>query len=108
MFKPFEITSTGLSAEVIKQIVGCGQKYSQINKIVLFGSRAMGTYRQGSDIDICLIGHSLDQNIGLKLASDLDELNLPYTFDIAIYHKIENSEFVEHINRVGMELPIGL
>lgn len=92
---------TGLSEQTIKEIQSCMQKYDRISQAILYGSRAKGTYQNGSDIDLCLLGEGLDLNLIYKLSDDLDELMLPYTFDISIKSKIENSELIKHIERVG-------
>lgn len=71
---------------------------------LIYGSRAIGTFRNGSDIDICLKGKKLSTKTFLKMENQLDDLMLPYTFDICIYHKIDNPNFINHIDRVGIPL----
>ena len=58
-------------------------------------------YKNGSDIDLTLIGESLTYKIIGNIENDLDELYLPYTFYLSIYHLLENDKFIEHIGRVG-------
>ena len=77
------------------------QKYSSIDEVIIFGSRAKGNYKNGSDIDLTLIGESLTYKIIGNIENDLDELYLPYTFDISIYHLLENDKLLDHIGRVG-------
>ena len=92
----------GLDPATIRKIKGAFSKYPQIEKVLLYGSRAKGNYRNGSDIDITLFGKELElSNSVYPLMDTLDELYLPYTFDISIFSHIDNEDLIEHINRVG-------
>jgi predicted nucleotidyltransferase len=93
----------GLSEQVIQKIWSVFALFPQVESVVLYGSRAKGNYRQGSDIDLTLFGENLDQMIVGNIAMQLDDLMLPYTFDLSIFQQIENIELVEHIQRVGIE-----
>ncbi|NOQ25361.1 MAG: nucleotidyltransferase domain-containing protein [Bacteroidales bacterium] len=75
-----------------------------IEKAILYGSRAKGNYRNNSDIDISLVGKAIDLTILLKLENQLDDLLLPYTIDLSIFYKIENTDLIDHINRLGIVL----
>ena len=101
-FKAFDISKTGLKKETIDQVCNLFDKNSFVNEGVLYGSRAMGTFKHGSDIDLCLLGNKLDENSLFKLRYQLDELMLAYQFDLSIFHLIENEDLKEHICRVGM------
>ena len=93
--------NTGLNNSDIEKIRNVVALYPQVEKVILYGSRAKGTYKPASDIDLTLVGTKLDLSIQQKIESDLDDLMLPYKFDISIYHQISNKELVEHIERVG-------
>jgi len=93
----------GLESKVISRIQDVMSSFTEIEKVTLFGSRAKGNYRPGSDIDLTLIGDDIDLKILNQLLLKLDELMLPYTFDISIFKQITNLEFIEHINRVGID-----
>ena len=67
----------------------------------MYGSRAKGNYRNGSDIDLTLIGKKLDLSKQFIIETELDDLLLPYKIDLSIYHKIENQDLIDHIKRVG-------
>ena len=69
----------------------------KIERVILYGSRAKGNYKPFSDIDITLLGEGLNQ-----LASDIDDLLLPYQFDISLFASLKNKELIEHIERVGI------
>ena len=83
----------------IKQVPG---KHHDIDEVIIYGSRAMGNYRPGSDIDISLKGENLTLHELNRIVQELDELDLPYQMDVSIYHQIDNAELVEHIDRVGV------
>jgi len=92
----------GLEEDTISKINGIFSKYSQIEKVILYGSRAKGNYHNGSDIDITLKGQNLTLgNSVYPIAEELDELYLPYMFDISIFSHIQDKNLIEHINRVG-------
>lgn len=71
-----------------------------VEKAVIYGSRAKGAFRPGSDIDLVLYGSISDDDL-LRLLNRLDELNTPYLFDITRYQDIDNDELYAHIARVG-------
>ncbi|WP_342084350.1 nucleotidyltransferase domain-containing protein [Dyadobacter sp. OTU695] len=92
----------GLSEKTIRVIQGVFAKHPQIQQAILYGSRAKGNYRNGSDIDLVLVGSELDLSQLFKIELELDDLLLPYKIDLAAYHKIENQELIDHIDRVGV------
>lgn len=94
---------TGLKADTIKKIQSVFIKYPQIECVILYGSRAKGTYKNGSDVDLTLKGRELDLHVLSKVGNDIDDLLLPYKFDLSIFSDIENKELRDHINRVGVE-----
>ena len=79
-------------------------KYSDIEKVVLYGSRAKGNYKMFSDVDITLMGNNLSFYLRTKLAIDIDYLLLPYQFDISIFSLLSNPDLIEHIQRVGITI----
>ncbi len=90
----------GLKDETIDKINSVLAKYPQVSKAVIYGSRAKGNYKNGSDIDLTLHGE-LDLTIQFKIDNNLDDLLLPYTFDLSIFSKLTDPEFISHIERVG-------
>lgn len=93
----------GLKIAEIAAIQNVFKLFSNLQKVVIYGSRAKGNYRPGSDIDLTLKGKGLDYQDLVAIESLLDELLLPYTIDLSIYHLIENSNLIDHIDRVGIE-----
>lgn len=94
--------SLGLKACDLKYIIECVKSFDEIEKVVVFGSRAKGNYKLGSDVDLAIYGDEIDFNIVAKLHYMLEEQGpLPYMFDVVNYSELENKELKEHIDRVG-------
>lgn len=91
----------GLSDTSIKKLLSVLEKKSSIQKAIIYGSRAIGNFREGSDIDMTLFGESLVEKDLFVLLDEIDDLLLPYTLDLSIYHLLKNEDLKEHINRVG-------
>ncbi|MEN9303386.1 MAG: hypothetical protein RL264_1815 [Bacteroidota bacterium] len=94
---------TGLSELNIEQIKQVIASFPEISKVLLFGSRAIGTYRPNSDIDLCLYGEHLNLTLLNRLEEKLDDLLLPYRFDLLVHSRIKNADFLEHIALFGKE-----
>ena len=95
----------GLSAQTLGKIRDVFTRYPQVEEAVLYGSRARGDYKNGSDIDLTLRGgEALTHTILSRIANDLDDQLLPYTIDLSIFKNIRNPEMVEQIARVGIAL----
>jgi predicted nucleotidyltransferase len=92
----------GLKEEFVKQIQHVFSNFPGIERVTLYGSRAMGTFKPGSDIDLTLEGEGLNLQFLSRLDDELDELNSPYTFDLSLRKQIENPDLLEHIRRVGV------
>src|SRR5690606_2248456 len=90
----------GLSDNAIEKIKRVFRNNPNINEAIIFGSRALGNYREGSDIDITLKGNLTFDSL-LRIESELDNEMLPYKFDLSLFENINNLELIEHVNRVG-------
>ena len=91
----------GLSGKELEEITRIFRKFPDIQEAVLFGSRAMGTFKPGSDVDIALKGPITLQVIAHVKALLEEESPLPYTFDVVDYQAIETVAFKEHIDKHG-------
>ena len=91
----------GLSAEVIEKFHSVFKKYPEVEEVIIYGSRAKGTYRPGSDIDITLKGENITEATRAKIWLDLDDLNTPYLVDLSIFDSLDSANLLEHIARVG-------
>ncbi|MBI9064426.1 MAG: nucleotidyltransferase domain-containing protein [Marinilabiliaceae bacterium] len=94
----------GISSNDLERIIRIIKKCPKIEDAILFGSRAKGTFSNGSDIDIALKGKDILLNDILDLSIELDELYLPYKFDLIIYDRIKEDALKDHINRIGISL----
>ncbi len=94
----------GLKDTIIDLIIRVFADIPEIEQAIIYGSRAKGNNRKGSDIDIVLKGEKLTLQELNRLSLALDDLLLPYTFDLTIYHRINNPELLDHISRVGRVL----
>jgi predicted nucleotidyltransferase len=93
----------GLSEIVIQKVCNIFLHYPSIIQVILYGSRAKGTYKEGSDIDISLVG-DIDFDSFATIKTALDDLCLPYHIDLSIFQDIANKELIDHIQRVGIVL----
>ena len=94
----------GLPEETIAQIVTTLAEFPQVEKAVLFGSRAKGTHKRGSDIDLALIGTTLDWLTAGRIDGALDDLPVPYRFSVIVLNERTDSAVAAHIQRVGIPL----
>ncbi|MEO8355283.1 MAG: nucleotidyltransferase domain-containing protein [Chloroflexota bacterium] len=93
----------GLPQSAVRKICAVLSRYPQVDKAILYGSRAKGNYKNGSDIDLTLSGGAdLSLKVIYKILDDLDELLLPYTIDLSIFDQIDDPDVIEHIQRVGV------
>lgn len=92
----------GLKEEVIEAIQQVFVTHPEVEEAILYGSRAKGNYKPASDIDLTLIGGNIDTTLLHKISWELDDLLLPYTFDLSIFHQLNNTALLDHINRVGL------
>ena len=93
--------NTGLSDEIIDMLNSVFKQHKQIKQVILFGSRAKGTAENNSDIDLAIEG--IDDELQIQaIAMTLEELPLPYQFDVKALSNIKNPKLKEHIQRVGI------
>ena len=80
------------------------RSHPHVQKVVLYGSRALGRLRAGSDIDLCLEAPSMELGELLELGAALDDLLLPWQIDLQLRHLIAHEELLAHIERAGQLL----
>lgn len=99
------MANTGLSHTDITQIKQAIAQFSDIDEVFIFGSRAKGTYKKGSDIDLA-IQFSKNEHPPIQLIHDKleEETLLPYFFDVIDISTIENQDLKDHINRIAVPL----
>lgn len=95
----------GLKEEDIAYIVTALSKFDEIKKAAIFGSRAKGNYKPGSDVDIAVFGEDISFSTIAHLHFMLEEDSpMPYFFDIVDYTHLAHRELKEHIKRVGITI----
>ena len=94
----------GLTNGELEEIKNVFRLTPEIEKAVLFGSRAKGNYQPGSDIDLAVYGKGISFDDFLTLKVKLDELKLMQKVDLVKFESIENPDFIEHIKRVGITI----
>jgi predicted nucleotidyltransferase len=82
-------------------ICGVLCRHAEVTEARVFGSRARGTARPNSDVDLALWGNIPVWEVA-AIAGELDELPLPYTFDVVPYGAIRHQPLREHIERVAL------
>lgn len=96
------MTDFGLPERTLKDIAAFLARYPEIEAVKIFGSRATGHYRNGSDIDIALCG-PIDDILLSRIAGGLDNLSTPYKYDIVVYDRISHPPLKDHIDRYGID-----
>lgn len=91
----------GLKPHTISAIQNVFARHPEIKQAVLYGSRAKGTQRPGSDIDLTLFGEALTYTQLDRIETEIDDLLLPYTVDLSLHTQIDNADLLDHIRRVG-------
>ena len=91
----------GISQNALDKIKTVLFSMQGVEQVILYGSRAKGNYKEGSDIDLTIKGNLTFDDL-IKMSVNLDDLNLPWKIDLSLYNQIENKELLEHIDRVGV------
>ncbi|RWZ54494.1 nucleotidyltransferase domain-containing protein [Halobacillus fulvus] len=92
----------GLRQTDLEYIEAALSKYDEVEKAVIFGSRALGNYKRGSDIDLAVFGKNISERTLAFISLQLNEEDpLPYYFDILDYEKLYNEDLKKHIDEKG-------
>ena len=94
----------GLSPASILRLQGVLAGNARVEQARIYGSRAKGNYRPGSDIDLCLFGAGLTADDLLKIEVEIEALGLPYQVDLSLFAQIEDPALRSHIERIGQVL----
>jgi len=95
----------GLRRQDVDEIIRILQRYQVVEEAILFGSRAKGNFKKGSDVDIAIKGKGIDQEVVASISFLLNEETLlPYFFDIVHFEEISEQELREHVIRVGRSI----
>lgn len=91
----------GLSQNIIANISKVFTGFPKVEEVILYGSRALGNYRSGSDIDLAIFSEEINFTELLDIERKLDELDLAYTIDLLLFSKLDNENLKEHILNFG-------
>ena len=95
----------GISEKSFNLLLESLAKYPEVEEVTIFGSRAKGNFKKGSDIDLAIKGEKCSARLALTLQSYLnEELPIPYMVDVLDYNSLNHQELKEHIDRVGVKL----
>ena len=93
----------GISPKALDKIKTVLFSIQGVEQVILYGSRAKGNYREGSDIDLTVKGDLTFDNL-VKMSVNLDDLNLPWEIDLSLYSQINNKDLLDHIDRIGVSI----
>lgn len=91
----------GLTSIEMEQMRSVFASHKEVKQVWLYGSRARGNHQCYSDIDFMLVGKDIDLTCMAQIDEQLDDLFLPYRFDICAQHRLKNSALLASINREG-------
>jgi predicted nucleotidyltransferase len=92
----------GLKEEAIEAVNGVFRSHPAITCAILYGSRAKGNFKAGSDIDLTLEGDCICFEEVAKVEQELDDLLLPYRFDLSVFRQLTHPGLLDHIRRCGV------
>ncbi len=95
------MTDIGITDTELQKITSLLAQLPKVERAIVYGSRAKGCNRRFSDIDLTLIGEDLTQQDLCRIALQIDDLLLPYEFDLSLYSKLTNEALISHIDRIG-------
>lgn len=95
----------GLSEKQLHEIIEFISSYTEVEEAILFGSRAIGTFKAASDVDIALKGENITASLAAKMKFNIEEDSyLPFFFDFLAYSTITNESLIKHIDKKGIVL----
>ncbi len=97
-------TSFGLPETTLGSLRAVLAAHPAIERAILYGSRAVGRHKPGSDIDLALSGEALDERELGRIADEIDDLLLPYTLDLCHLATIDNPDLLAHIRTAGQTI----
>jgi predicted nucleotidyltransferase len=94
----------GLTDRDMQTIQVIFNKYPEVEEVHIFGSRAKGIHKNGSDIDLAVMNQGVNENNLTKMRSDFEESSLPFKIDLINFPTLKHSGFIDHIKRVGITI----
>jgi uncharacterized protein len=99
--KAAERDEFGLTERDTKTMRDIIDQYPEVRRVVIFGSRAKGTFAQGSDIDLAIMNSGVTEAVITRMKSAFQESTLPYFIDVINYPALQHPDLKNHIDRVG-------
>lgn len=91
----------GLTQKQFQLMINTISSFNEIEKVLIFGSRAKGNFRSASDVDLTVFGQKISRTTVNRLSSALDDLPLPFMFDVLDYNQLKNESLKEEIDEQG-------
>lgn len=101
MLKVVHKNKFGLTERDMKTIEGILKEIPEIKEVRIFGSRAKGTFKPGSDVDLAVINEGVNSKTRIHLSVEFDESSLPFKVDLIYLPDLKDKDLIEHIERVG-------
>jgi predicted nucleotidyltransferase len=91
----------GLDENTVHKLQSVFAQHHEVEEVIIYGSRAMGTHKPGSDIDLAVKGAHASFPLLQTIRQEIDDLFLPFTVDLSSYDQITHYNLLDHISRVG-------
>ena len=98
----FSDTQHGLMERDRQTLFEIFEKFQEVKSVYLYGSRAKGTYKSGSDIDLAIMNGNVSPKTIRSIKAEIQDSNLPYFVDITDFTTLNHKELAEHIQRMGV------
>lgn len=95
------MNSSGISDQTLQAIINTCTTFPSVKRVILYGSRARGDYRNGSDIDIAIDAPEMSDKEFSRLWNSLDDLPIIYTMDIVQLQSLKNEQLLDAIRQEG-------
>ena len=96
----------GVSQSIWRQILKTCFSFPDVKRVILYGSRATGSYRQGSDIDLAIDAPSMTDREFAQLWNAIDDLPIVFSMDVVHLQKLQNEALLQAIRMYGISLSI--
>jgi len=91
----------GLHSKHVNILTQVFNEFINLNSIYIYGSRALGTFKERSDVDLVLMDKDIDRQTLGKLIFEINNSDFPYTVDVQNFSSIKNPALIQHIQKFG-------